>query len=146
MPGGAFVTPPKGRARFTADREVAGTLLAREGRAQAAQTRSWPDYAGGRAGARGGSNRGTFYTPLLVPKDQTRNGMKDHVFLPLVLSTRETGPEAERGLPLSGKGVRTRPVVRGPAAGDEFEAPAPRNWEFLAARSARPGNIRSDIF
>ncbi|KAI6439373.1 hypothetical protein MCOR22_007992 [Pyricularia oryzae] len=33
MPGGAFVAPPKGRVRFTADREVAGTLFAREGRA-----------------------------------------------------------------------------------------------------------------
>lgn len=47
-----------------------------------------------------------------------------------------------RDLPEIGKGVRTRPVVGGPAAGVKAEAPAlPER-----GRPARPGNINSDIF
>ncbi|TLD08000.1 hypothetical protein PspLS_12156, partial [Pyricularia sp. CBS 133598] len=67
MPGGALVAPPRGRARFAADREVAGTLFTREGRTETTQAGPGPDRTGSRAGA-GGGGGGTRYTPIVRSK------------------------------------------------------------------------------
>lgn len=164
MPGGALVAPPGGRVRLAADREIAGTLFARKGRAQAPKTRSWPDGAGRGAGA-AGRGRGASFTRdcQIETSRRTGEGSRDYLLvaearvLVTPLGAAAAGPAAAgaegpaffvvlgagaRDLPEVGRGVRTRPVVGGPAAGVEAEAPAPPE----RGRPARPGNMSSDIF